>query len=332
MENNPLKPDRSVYKRKHIVDSLIGEIETGKYGIGALLPSINELKDRFGVSRMTVVKAYDELKSKGVIRSIPYKGFAVVTSKNIVKHRILLFLDALNGYKQVLYESFKEGIGRQGTVDVFFHHFNVTVFENIIAQNLWNYTSFVVLPTMKGNCSQVLKSVPEGKLYLLDYGLHPYGKKYPCVCQNFGEYVVDKLTMLLDRLVKYNRFYFVHPQGSEPDFIRGFFRFCKTHHLYGEWLCNANDCRPLKGECYIINHDEDLLSVLDAAKEANLEIGKDIGILSHNDDPMKRHVANGITVMSTDFRKMGLTMADMVLNHKKDRVENPSYLIIRNSL
>ena len=42
------------------------------------------------------------------------------------------------------------------------------------------------------------------------------------------------------------------------------------------------------------------------------ELGKDIGILSYDETPLKEILAGGISVISTDFRKMGETAAEMI--------------------
>ena len=49
-------------------------------------------------------------------------------------------------------------------------------------------------------------------------------------------------------------------------------------------------------------------------------------------DTLKKVVENGITTISTDFKKMGTTLAKMVLSNEQKQIENPSDLIIRNSL
>ena len=50
-----------------VADSLIREIETGRYPIGSLLPSEHELSDRYGVSRHTVREAMRRLAERGLI-------------------------------------------------------------------------------------------------------------------------------------------------------------------------------------------------------------------------------------------------------------------------
>jgi len=68
------------------------------------------------------------------------------------------------------------------------------------------------------------------------------------------------------------------------------------------------------------------------AKSKHLKIGNEIGIISYNYSTLKEVVDNGITTISTDFIKMGQTLANMILNRSKRLVENSCSLIIRNSL
>jgi len=62
-----------------------------------------------------------------------------------------------------------------------------------------------------------------------------------------------------------------------------------------------------------------LVEVIEQAKKQELLIGLDYGIISYNDTPLKKVVENGITTISTDFTAMGLLLADMILNNKKDK-------------
>ena len=75
-----------------------------------------------------------------------------------------------------------------------------------------------------------------------------------------------------------------------------------------------------------------MVEVIEQAKKHELQIGLDYGIISYNDTPLKKVVENGITTISTDFTAMGLLLAEMILNNKKDKIENQSDLLIRKSL
>ena len=87
-----------------------------------------------------------------------------------------------------------------------------------------------------------------------------------------------------------------------------------------------------KGEVYVIPSDRDLVQVIEKAKLQELKLGDDYGIVSYNETPLKKIVENGITTISTDFEAMGKILAQMILKGKKEKIENKSALINRNSL
>ena len=102
--------------------------------------------------------------------------------------------------------------------------------------------------------------------------------------------------------------------------------------------CNAEIIRSVekrnvqKVEAYIVVSDRNLVRIFKNAASMNLKLGEDVGLVSFNDTMLKEVVAGGITTISTDFVQMGKTLADMVLNHNKIKVRNPSSLIVRKSL
>ena len=63
-----------------------------------------------------------------------------------------------------------------------------------------------------------------------------------------------------------------------------------------------------------------------------LTLSKDLGIISYNDTLLKEIVEGGITTISTDFKKMGGRLAQMVMQKESIKIENTNNLIIRNSL
>lgn len=70
---------RKAYER--IVDDLETFIQEGRFRQGHRLPSIRELCTTYGCSKSTAVKAYDMLKSKHLIYSVPQSGCYVVESR-----------------------------------------------------------------------------------------------------------------------------------------------------------------------------------------------------------------------------------------------------------
>jgi len=53
-----------VPKYKQIIDNVLKGLKQGKIKKGDLLPSINNVADKYSLSKDTVVKAYKQLKEK----------------------------------------------------------------------------------------------------------------------------------------------------------------------------------------------------------------------------------------------------------------------------
>jgi DNA-binding LacI/PurR family transcriptional regulator len=77
--------------------------------------------------------------------------------------------------------------------------------------------------------------------------------------------------------------------------------------------------------------DNSLVDVMQVATQKGWQLGKDIGVISYNETPLKSVIGNGITTITTDFAAMGRTMAEMVVSGKREVVENPFVMIDRKS-
>lgn len=87
-----------------------------------------------------------------------------------------------------------------------------------------------------------------------------------------------------------------------------------------------------KGEIFMTVNDRDLVDLLKQAQLQQFVPGKDFGIISYNDTPLKEILAGGITTLSTDFKQMGQTMASLLTQKEIKTIENPWELNIRYSL
>lgn len=70
-------PNSSISSYKLIANQIIKRIQDGIYPPGSYLPSENMLAKEFDVTRVTVRKALDILKSKGTLESFQGKGYKV---------------------------------------------------------------------------------------------------------------------------------------------------------------------------------------------------------------------------------------------------------------
>lgn len=321
-------------KYKQIIESIHEAIENKILKAGHKIPSINAITQKHGLSRDTVLTALGDLQSRGIIVSAPGKGYYIKKSDVNQKRKIFLLFDKLTSYKEVLYESFIANIQKRDKVDMFFHNFNNALFESLIKENIGQYTDYVIMPIPSKTIAPVLELIPKDKLYILDRGRRLYGKKYPSVCQHFKEDILSALRSGKDLLEKYRAFLMLVPDHSHVpnELIRGFRQFCKENSITHNVSRQLENGHVEKNNAYLVLDDRNLVKIVKDAYQQGFIIGKDIGIISYNDAPLKSIVANGITTISTDFEQMGQSMASLILNKKKYHIDNPSMLIRRNSL
>ncbi|WP_367755762.1 GntR family transcriptional regulator [Flavobacterium sp. WC2421] len=332
MKTISIKNNLGIPKYKQIISSIEKTIEDGKLKKDEKLPSINKVCLEFSLSRDTVLQAYEELKKRGIIYAILGKGYYIKSTEISTKQRIFLLFEELNIFKEDIYNSFLENIGKEAQVDIFFHHFNIQVFKKLINESNGNYTKYIIMPTNLVEAASVIKTLPVNDVYILDQ-TNPDLKLYPAIYQNHLKDIYNGLLKGKSKLNKYKKIILIFPGFREPLGMKiGFENFCKDHNFNYEITPDFKNREIKKGEVYIIPTDRDLVSVIEKSKSQNLKLGSDYGIISYNETPLKKIVENGITTISTNFEAMGKILAQMILQGKKEQIENKSALIIRNSL
>jgi DNA-binding LacI/PurR family transcriptional regulator len=78
--------------------------------------------------------------------------------------------------------------------------------------------------------------------------------------------------------------------------------------------------------------EDDLIIILDQILAQKLQIGVDIGLISYNETPIKRLIGQGISTISTDFKQLGISAAELVMSGDKVQIENPFYFTNRPSI
>lgn len=322
----------SIPKYKQIIDSVLFAIEKKRLKKEDKIPSINEICSEFKLSRDTVMVAFNELKARGVIHSQPGKGYYVSTTEIQREEKVFVLFDELNAFKEDLYNGLMNELKAKANVDVFFHHFNLKVFRNLIEQSIGHYTSYVIMPGTFENISHLISKIPKDKVYLLDRvkkGLDEYSVVY----QDFEKDIYEAMVEGKTRLKKYRKLVFINPEGKEPpERTKGFVKFCIENKLDYKVVKSLSETNPSMYEVYFVISDRELVEVIKLAKKYKYKLGKRFGIVSFNDTTLKEVVAGGITTISTDFELMGKNLAEMLLSRKHEKLRNPSKLIVRNSL
>ena len=320
---------------QQITDFIIKGIESGTVQVGDMLPSINQVALENSVARETVIKSFSALQERGIVKAVQGKGFFILTKSVDIRNRVFLLFDTFSAYKQTFYKALRDSLGQKSIVDLYFHHFNPKIFKKLLREAAGNYTHYVVLPFDYPKIADYLKFVPEERLCLVDRYPDYLKSGYSAVYQKFDDAVYNALTTAETLIKKYNSLTLVFcdtitvvPAGLKE----GFERFCRQKGVNYQISCGiASDEAISKGDSFLIIDDDDLVRLVEIANERKLVIGQDIGIISYNDTPLKKVVGNGISVISTDFKKMGETIAGLILNNERACIQNPCRFIDRGS-
>lgn len=327
-----ISEDSNLPKYQQIINSVEKSIANQLLKKNDKLPSINKICLEFSVSRDTVIYAYEELKKKGLVYAILGKGYFVKSIDWDFQERIFLLFDELNAFKENLYNSFMEAISNKAKVDVFFHFFNIEVFRKLIEDNNGNYTKYIIMPSNINGTTPLIKLLPKKEVFILDQS-NPELKDYASIFQNFAKDMFNGLKKAKSNLELYNRLILIFPGKKEPiGMVEGFLDFCEKYKLNHNIISDFTNDEIKIGDVFVIIDDRHLVNVILQSKKQKFKIKRDFGIISYNETPLKSVVENGITTISTDFSLMGKTLAEMIFSANHSRIENPSDLIMRNSL
>ncbi len=331
-------------KYLQIVNSITEDIERDILSVGQRVPSINEISEEYYLSRDTVEKAYNVLKEKQIIVSAKGKGYYVARSIAPSKVNVLFLLNKLSSYKLRIYNSFVNSLGHHAQVDLTIYHCDPKLFLNTLNENMGRYDYYVVMPHFKdeneihqGTSMEVietLRKIPEDKLLILDNYIPELKRNVAAVYQDFKMDIYKALEEGSEILRRYKKLILVYPKKTvypyPIEILQGFQKFCTDYNFGFEVLDEIYQDMELRAEdAYIIIEEADLVNLVKQARDKKFVLGRDIGIISYNDTPLKDLL--GVTVISTDFQVMGETAAYMILKKKKELVKNVFSFINRNS-
>ena len=319
-------------KYKLVVNHVLQGINDGSLKRGDRLPSLNEFRQMFNLSRDTVFAGINELKAKGIIDSSPGIGYFIQNTRLSIRQNIFLLFNEMNAFKQELYNGFLSGVGSDDNVDIQFHNYNRRTFETLLHEANGKYTSYVLMPGKFQGLQPLLQSLT-GRVYLLDHYHRELRGKYTAVAQHFENDTYNALASELTRLRRYNNIYMVQSEAKEPyERYYGLRRFAEENHFNHKYLNSLKGRKINKGDLYILPGDIDLVNLLKQAERQGFTPGSEFGIISYNDTPLKEILAGGITTLSTDFRLMGHTMASLIGKREITIIDNPWRLEIRKSI
>jgi len=320
-------------KHQQLVQGIINAIKGKVVGKGDLLPSVNSMIKELGFARETIARGYKELTGRGIVESKHRLGFFVSHADVDQQLKIALLLYAFDSFQESFYKTFRSELGDAFPIDVFFHHNNIAVFENMVANMRGKYGLYVIAPIPHHKTAGILETLPPDKFLMIDR-FEPMAGDFSYIVQEFEEASYEAFKALSETIAAFGEMVLYHRPASDMpvEIVTAFKKFIRNYKIKGtirpEYIPGSIE----KGKVYYTINNSELWEMLMDCKEKKLVLGKDVGILSHNDDVVKAIICDGITTYSTDFKLMAKKAAQFVLTREKIQEVLPTVLIRRNSI
>ena len=324
-------------KYQQLVNCIVNAIQDGKIKKDEILPSLSDLSIEFEISRDTAERGYKRLKDMGVLGSVPGKGYFIKNTEINQTLRICLLFNKLSPHKKIIYDSFVEALDQQAAIDFYIYDNNFSFFKKLLGAKKEGYTHYVIIPHFLeggGNAHEVINTIDKNKLILVDKLLPNVTGTFGAVYQDFEKDIYDALTEAVPRLLKYTTLKIIFPAYSyfPEEILKGFSNFCDTYAFNHKVVHNIVEEPINAGEVFINLMEDDLVRLIEKIITTRLVVGKDVGVISYNETPVKKIILNGITTISTDFKMIGEKAAELVLSNSRAHVAVPFYLTLRASL
>jgi len=323
----------SYSKHEQFVQGIINAIDERIISKGEALPSINVLIKELGFARETVMKGYRELISRGIVESKNRLGYFVANDDTEQTLKVALLMYLIDSFQEQFYRNFRNELGPNVHIDVFFHHGNITMFETMLNMIKGKYGVYVISPIPHPKTKHLLDMLPSNKFIMFDR-YEPLKGEFNYITQEFEQSTYRILAELADTIKKFDEMIFFHVPGSlDPvEIIKSFKKFTKDFKVNTRILNEYEPGSVEKGKVYFTLNNSEIWKILKDCEAKQLQPGKDIGILSHNDEVVKEIIGGGITTYSADFSLMGIKVAQAVLKKEKVQETIPTVLIRRKSL
>jgi len=235
-----------------------------------------------------------------------------------------------------LYNALKAALPVDTRFSIFFHHYNIKQFEELIKSHLGDYNYYVIMPHFDADVSDIIGAIPASKLLLLDKDVVKLNTSYAAVYQDFESDVMKGLQDGLALIKKYKKLHLIvgkeHFQYVPSGIIKGFKKFCVKENLQGDIMENLDEALLAAGEAYLVFNDTDMVRFIKHCELSKWKPGKDIGLISYDETPLKEILLGGVTVITTNFQLMGKTAGELITGKRLERIANPSTLIMRKTL
>lgn len=325
---------------RQIVDEVV-KYASSPDNAGRMLPSMNVLAQKMDISRETVKKAYAILVERGFIEPKQGLGFFIASRDTAQAKTILVLFDKLSAYKQILLSSMAETLGPSYQLTIRLHNQQTDLLRFYLDEAIDRYDYYIVSPhfpldseTQEEVC-RLLRRIPNRKMIMVDRYIDLDGN-FGAVYQDFDNDISEGLEQGLQDLRKYNRLNVITlPSSLYHECISASVqRFCRKNRLSVHFSDRVEKDQVRAGDVFLLLNsqlDSGLLDLTRAARSKGLEIGRDVGIISYNEEPINELVLGGLTTVSTDFRLMGRHVGEMIVGKCLRKIRCEFDLIRRNT-
>lgn len=332
-----IDPDSVTPRYMQISNAVLRAVREKKISKGYLLPSINDMSYEMEVSRDTVERAYKHLKKMGIIQSVHGKGYFISDEEPDLQQHICLLFNKLSAHKKIIYDAFVASIGEKVLVDFYIYNNDYSLFKKILLNKSEGYSYYVIMPHfLEGgeHAHELVNKIPKEKLMLMSKLLPGVEGKFAAVYENYEQDIYNALVQALDRLKKYDSITILFPEYTyhPKEILKGFTHFCQDYAFNYVICSNPAELEIRTGSVYISLMETDLVDLIQAILKSGKKVGKDVGVISYNETPLKQIILDGITTISSDFQLMGEKAAELITNNIREQVAVPFYLTLRDSL
>lgn len=333
-------------KYKQVINSIKEGIINNKLQLGDKIHSINQLSKKYNLSRDTVKKAYNGLKSQNIIKSVKGKGFYIIKTDLLNNIRVLFLCDELNKFSSEIIRAFSRKIKEvKSTISIQIFHSDRLLLRDIIKNNLTQFDYLLVIPHCKSingrsivlgkDIVTTIKQIPPQKLIIIDKEVEDISKKVGRITFDYTEQIYQSLSSLDEKIKSFSKIILFLQKHSKivhrEKLLAGFRKYCLVHGLSHEVTSKINRNSSLQNQAvYLTFHESDMLELLTKIRASELRIGNDVGIITFDDNPYKELL--GLTTIKRNSAKIGAQAAKMILTKKMSSTESNFDLMVRESV
>lgn len=258
----------------------------------------------------------------------------------VASMKVLLVFNKLSDFKDKIYQSFLEKLGEKAHVDVYVHQvtpLSTQHFDQVIRERITEYDHVAVLlhsSYLHEDVLKTLNSIPKEKLLILDKRNEFIRGEYACVYHDFEEGIQRIFTEMNASLSKYQTINLVVNDSNTiaKSLEEGIQKFAKQYSFDFHVINEIKEEVVKPNQVFLVLSEQGLADILKLCTKLQLSLGKNIGIISYNETPLKEVLFGGISVVTINYEELGRQAADLILQRKKEHIKTPIRFIQRNSL